>query len=74
MDAFARGLKIAAAMRKDGAFSKFITERYASWGTGIGATIEKGNAKFEDLEKYMLEEGRSDSEYQRPAGVPGECV
>lgn len=57
MDAFARGLKIASAMRKDGAFSKFIKDRYASWDSGIGATIEKGAAKFEDLEKYMLEKG-----------------
>jgi len=57
MDAFARGLKIASQMRKDGAFSKFIKDRYSSWDTGIGATIEKGNAKFEDLEKYMLEKG-----------------
>jgi len=57
MDAFARGLKIASQMRKDGAFSKFIKDRYASWDSGIGATIEKGNAKFEDLEKYMLEKG-----------------
>ncbi|HQR07424.1 MAG TPA: xylose isomerase [Gemmatales bacterium] len=57
MDAFARGLKIASAMRKDGTFSKFIKDRYASWDSGIGATIEKGNAKFEDLEKYMLEKG-----------------
>ncbi|MFO0812280.1 MAG: xylose isomerase [Gemmatales bacterium] len=57
MDAFARGLKIAAQMRKDGAFSKFIKDRYVSWDSGIGATIEKGAAKFEDLEKYMLEKG-----------------
>ena len=57
MDAFARGLKIAAQMRKDGVFSRFIADRYASWGSGIGTRIEKGEAKFEDLEKYMLEKG-----------------
>lgn len=57
MDAFARGLKIASAMRKDGTFSKFIKDRYASWDGGIGATIEKGAAKFEELEKYMLDKG-----------------
>ena len=31
MDAFARGLKIAAAIRKDGRLAKFVKNRYASW-------------------------------------------
>ncbi len=38
MDAFARGLKIAAAIRKDGRLAEFVRKRYASWDTGIGAT------------------------------------
>lgn len=57
MDAFARGLKIAAQMRKDGVFTKFLKERYASWDSGIGAKIEKGESRFEDLERYMLDKG-----------------
>ena len=57
MDAFAVGLKIAAQIRKDGVLKDFVKQRYASWDTGIGAKIEKGQAKFEDLEKYMLEKG-----------------
>jgi xylose isomerase len=59
MDAFARGLKIAAAIRKDGRLEQFVRERYASWNSGIGAKIEKGKATFEELEKYMLEKGEA---------------
>jgi xylose isomerase len=59
MDAFAHGLKIAAAMRKDAALSAFVKQRYASWDTGIGADIESGKAKFEELEAYMLAKGEA---------------
>src|SRR5882724_6629755 len=55
MDAFARGLKIAAAIRADGEFDRFVKERYRSYDEGIGKTIEDGTASFADLEKYMLE-------------------
>jgi xylose isomerase len=57
MDAFAHGLKIAAAMRKDGILGDFVKHRYASWDAGIGDEIEKGKASFETLEKYMVEKG-----------------
>lgn len=57
MDAFARGLKIAAAIRKDGVVSDFVKNRYRSWDSGIGADIESGKATFESLEKYMLDKG-----------------
>jgi xylose isomerase len=57
MDAFAHGLKIAAAMRKDGALKDIIKARYASWDAGIGADIEGGLANFETLETYMLAKG-----------------
>lgn len=57
MDAFARGLKIAAAIREDGAVDDFVNERYASWNVGIGAEIEAGKADFKSLEKYMLDKG-----------------
>jgi xylose isomerase len=61
MDAFARGLKIAAALRKDGIFEKFIRERYASWDSGLGADIEAGKVNFNNLSKYMLEKGNPSS-------------
>ena len=57
MDAFAHGLKIAAAMRADGVLDEMLARRYASWGTGIGADIEAGSADFASLEKYMLAMG-----------------
>ncbi len=57
MDAFARGAKIAAAIRKDGVLDQFVTNRYRSFDDGIGAKIEKGTATFADCEKYMLEKG-----------------
>lgn len=59
MDAFARGLKIAAAIRKDGRLAEFVKDRYASWDTGLGAKIEAGKASFKDLEAYMLKKGEA---------------
>lgn len=57
MDAFARGLKIAAAIRADGELAAFVKNRYASWDSGIGAEIEGGKADFKSLEAYMLKKG-----------------
>ena len=54
MDAFARGLKNAAAIRKDGRIAQIVKERYASWDSGIGAEVEAGKASFASLEKYAL--------------------
>jgi xylose isomerase len=57
MDAFAQGLKIAARIRADGVLHDFVRQRYASWDVGIGQKVEKGQAAFEDLERYTLERG-----------------
>jgi len=57
MDAFARGLKIAAAIRADGEFDRFVKDRYSSFDTGIGAEVESGKANFKTLEAYMLKKG-----------------
>lgn len=57
MDAFAKGLKVAAAIRADGEFDKFVKARYSSWDSGIGAEIENGKADFTSLEAYMLKKG-----------------
>lgn len=59
MDAFARGLKIAAAIRKDGRLAEFVKQRYASWDSGIGAQIEKGKANFAELKKYISKKGKA---------------
>jgi xylose isomerase len=60
MDAFAHGLKIAAAIRKDGVLKEFVKQRYASWDSGIGAEVESGKADFAALEAYMLKKGDAD--------------
>jgi xylose isomerase len=57
MDAFAHGLKIAAAIRKEGILEKLLKERYSSWDSGIGARIDSGKESFSSLEKYMLDKG-----------------
>jgi xylose isomerase len=57
MDAFARGLKIAAAIRQDGRLAEFIRERYKSWDSGLGREIEAGKSSFEALEEFMLRKG-----------------
>ena len=57
MDAFAKGLKIAAAIRADGEIAGLLKQRYSSWDAGIGAEIEAGKQGFASLEKYMLAKG-----------------
>ncbi len=57
MDAFARGLKIAAAIRADGRLREFVANRYASWDSGIGAEIEAGKLTLEDLSKHVRRKG-----------------
>ena len=57
MDAFAKGLKIAAAIRQDGRLADFVKQRYASWDSGLGKDIEKKKMDFKKLEKIMLKKG-----------------
>jgi len=54
MDAFARGLKIAAAIRADGRLAEIVKTRYSSWDGGLGAEIEAGKHSFASLEKHAL--------------------
>ena len=57
MDAFARGLKIADAIRKDGRLEKILNERYKTFNSDIGKSIKSGNSTFDELEKYALKIG-----------------
>ena len=59
MDAFARGLKIAAAIRADGRLADFVKKRYSSYDSGIGAKIESGKVGFRELEKYIVAKGEA---------------
>ena len=54
MDAFARGLKIAAKIIADGRFDDFVKKRYSTYDSGIGAEIEGGAANFDTLDGYAL--------------------
>jgi xylose isomerase len=57
MDAFARGLLVAAAMRADGRLESLVSDRYASWNSGLGAEIENGQHSFDSLSSAMLAKG-----------------
>ena len=57
MDAFARGLKIASAIRQDGRMADFIKARYSSFDGALGKKIEAGQCSLEELEKIALTSG-----------------
>lgn len=59
MDAFARGLKIAAAIRAEGTLAQMVRDRYDSWENGIGREIEAGQHSLETLESYMMQKGEA---------------
>lgn len=59
MDAFARGLKIAADIRADGRLESIVNDRYSSWESGLGAEIEAGKHSLASLEKIMLDKGEA---------------
>jgi xylose isomerase len=61
MDTFAKGLKIAAAIRADGQLQQMLADRYSSWDGGIGAEIESGKHDFKTLEEYMLQKGDAEA-------------
>jgi xylose isomerase len=54
MDAFARGLKTAAAIRADGRLAEIVKQRYATWDSGLGADIEAGKHTLASLEAHAL--------------------
>ena len=53
MDAYAQGLKIAAAMREDNRLEELLTERYSSWSSALGNEIETGMHTLESLAELM---------------------
>jgi xylose isomerase len=57
MDAFARGLKIAHAIRQDGRLDDFVTKRYATWNSALGKKVEAGKASLEELEAHAIAVG-----------------
>ncbi|MBF0278152.1 MAG: xylose isomerase [SAR324 cluster bacterium] len=57
MDSMARALLTAQKIIDDGILSRIIEDRYASYSSGIGAKISKGESNFAELEQYVLEHG-----------------
>ena len=55
MDAFAAGLLVAAKMHEDKVIENLQAERYSSFDSGIGATVEHGNASLASLDEYALD-------------------
>jgi xylose isomerase len=55
MDAFARGLKIAAAIRADGVLNDFVRQRYSTYDNGMGRRIETGSVSLNELDTYIQE-------------------
>lgn len=65
MDTFALGLRMALRMIEDGRIEGFVTDRYASFKSGIGADIVNGKATLKDLEAYALAKGEVAAESGR---------
>ena len=59
MDAFAKGLRVAAAIEADNALSDPLTARYSSWDGELGKKIEAGETSLTELEAIMLEKGEA---------------
>ncbi|MFO7637033.1 MAG: xylose isomerase [Clostridia bacterium] len=57
MDAFAKGLKVAAKLLDDRVFEDMKKKRYDSYREGIGKEIMEGKAGFRELEAYAMKHG-----------------
>ena len=57
MDAFAAGLKIAAAIRADGRLAAFVRDRYSSWQGDLGRRILSRGANLAELHRLAHDSG-----------------
>jgi len=57
MDAFARGLEIAHAIKEDGRLAGHVEERYKGWDSGFGADLLAGRVSLEDAGAHALAAG-----------------
>ncbi len=57
MDAFAKGLLVAADVLEKSDYTKLIKERYSSFDQGNGKAFEEGKLSLEDLQKIAHEIG-----------------
>ncbi len=64
MDAFARGLLAADAIRKDGRLIDFVIDRYAGWSEEFGSSVLVGDSSL----KEAADRARSGEDPQRVSG------
>ena len=57
MDTFALGLIMADRILTDGRMDEFVSQRYASWNSGIGKSITDGKVTLEELYDYAVNLG-----------------
>jgi len=57
MDTFARGLRNAVLIIEDGQLQSMVNQRYISFNSNIGKSIENGTSSFEELEQWTLKKG-----------------
>ena len=60
MDSFAAGLLVASKMHDDKFIENLQSERYSSYESGIGKTIDDGTATLASLEEYSLDKPQSE--------------
>ncbi len=54
MDAFARGLEVAHAIREDGRLAEHVRRRYEGWDSDLGRKILSGELSMKDCANYAL--------------------
>lgn len=60
MDSFAAGLLVAAKMHEDKYIEDLVSQRYSSYDSGIGKTVEDGTATLATLEDYAIDKPQSE--------------
>jgi len=54
MDCFARGLRNASEIIKDGQFEKMLKGRYETYESDLGKKLENNESTLEEFEQYSL--------------------
>ena len=67
MDAFAKGLKIAAAIRAQGEIAGMVADRYSSWDQGRRRRDRGRQARLRLAGEVHAQEARRHAQPQRPA-------
>jgi xylose isomerase len=71
MDTYARGLKIAHALRQSGEIREFIRHRYRSWDSELGRRILAGKASLSELTEFAHDHDPTEVESGRREMLEG---